>query len=89
VQGGSCVKPFTGPQRDGPSDAAVLKPMESAGVRGLAISNGFMAVSDPRESPEDHPEMGNAHIFALQLNYLQKGRVKPTSEISLLPILIP
>jgi hypothetical protein len=31
----------------------------------VAISNGFLAVSDPRESPEDHPDMGNAHIFNL------------------------
>jgi len=40
VQGGSVVKPFVGPQCDGPSDAAVVAPkMNSA--KGIVISNGI------------------------------------------------
>ncbi|MFK7959082.1 MAG: AIR synthase-related protein [Phycisphaerales bacterium] len=40
VQGGSVVKPLVGPAADGPSDAAVVQPVESS-WRGLAIANGL------------------------------------------------
>jgi phosphoribosylformylglycinamidine synthase len=40
VQGGSVVKPLTGAQNDGPSDAAVVRPV-LAHYRGLAIGNGM------------------------------------------------
>ncbi len=41
IQGATCVKPFEGPERDGPSDAAVLKPLETKGTTAVAVSNGF------------------------------------------------
>lgn len=40
VQGGSVVKPLTGAQDDGPSDAAVIAPVLGSYV-GLAVSNGL------------------------------------------------
>ncbi len=42
VQGGTVVKPFTVPAADGPSDAAVLKPLEVADSwRGIALGCAF------------------------------------------------
>ena len=44
VQGATVVKPFVGPGRDGPSDAAVLWPQEVARTgskRGVALSTGM------------------------------------------------
>lgn len=40
VQGGTCIKPLSGPGA-GPSDACVLKPARTSGNRGIVISNGF------------------------------------------------
>ncbi len=40
VQGGSVVKPLTGPGQDGPSDAAVLRPKLNS-HRGIAIGGGL------------------------------------------------
>lgn len=42
VQGGTVVKPFVGVQCDGPSDAAVIHPLDAVDSwRGLAIGCGF------------------------------------------------
>ena len=42
VQGGTIIKPFVGVESDGPSDAAVIKPLEVADSwRGLALGCGF------------------------------------------------
>jgi phosphoribosylformylglycinamidine synthase len=41
VQGATLLRPYEGLMRDGPSDACVLKPRETAGSRGIALSNGF------------------------------------------------
>ncbi|PKL22999.1 MAG: phosphoribosylformylglycinamidine synthase subunit PurL [Spirochaetae bacterium HGW-Spirochaetae-3] len=41
VQGATVLRPYDGPAADGPQDAAVLKPRETKGSRGLALSNGF------------------------------------------------
>jgi phosphoribosylformylglycinamidine synthase subunit PurSL len=40
VQGGSVIKPLTGHSNDGPSDAAVVRPILSS-YEGLAVSNGI------------------------------------------------
>ena len=40
VQGGSVVKPLVGPEQDGPSDAAVIRPRLDS-HRGVAIANGL------------------------------------------------
>ncbi len=41
VQGATLVKPLVGVVDDGPSDAAVLKPLMTAGSRGLALGCGI------------------------------------------------
>ncbi|MCY2954735.1 MAG: phosphoribosylformylglycinamidine synthase subunit PurS [Planctomycetota bacterium] len=47
VQGGSVIKPLTGPKQVGPSDAAVLRP-KLDGYRGIAIGCGMSPqVEDP------------------------------------------
>jgi phosphoribosylformylglycinamidine synthase subunit PurSL len=43
VQGGTVVKPLTGVQNDGPSDACVLKPLGAKGTSGVAIASGINA----------------------------------------------
>ncbi|HZD61069.1 MAG TPA: phosphoribosylformylglycinamidine synthase subunit PurS, partial [Anaerolineae bacterium] len=40
VQGGSVVKPLVGSENDGPSDAAVIRPLIDS-KRGIAVSNGI------------------------------------------------
>ncbi|MBE0447839.1 MAG: phosphoribosylformylglycinamidine synthase subunit PurL [Actinobacteria bacterium] len=40
VQGGSVVKPLVGSENDGPSDAAVIRPLVDS-KRGIAVSNGI------------------------------------------------
>jgi len=41
VQGGTVVKPLTGIEMDAPSDAAVIKPIGTKGVKGIVLSNGI------------------------------------------------
>ncbi len=41
VQGGTVVKPLTGIEADAPSDAAVIKPIGTHGVKGIVLSNGI------------------------------------------------
>jgi phosphoribosylformylglycinamidine synthase len=41
IQGATVVKPLVGAGSDGPSDAAVLKPMTTEGWRGLALGCGI------------------------------------------------
>ncbi len=41
VQGGTVVKPLTGIESDAPSDAAVIKPIGTKGVKGIVLSNGI------------------------------------------------
>jgi phosphoribosylformylglycinamidine synthase len=41
VQGGTVVKPLTGVEADAPSDAAVIKPIGTHGVKGIVLSNGI------------------------------------------------
>ena len=41
VQGATVVKPLTGAKDDGPSDACVLKPLGTKGLRGIVLSNGI------------------------------------------------
>ncbi|MCC7145865.1 MAG: hypothetical protein IT443_05420 [Phycisphaeraceae bacterium] len=40
VQGGSVIKPLTGPGQDGPSDGAVLRPKLNS-ARGIALASGM------------------------------------------------
>ncbi|TXT49818.1 MAG: purL [Spirochaetes bacterium] len=41
VQGGTIRGPFSGPSQKGPSDAAVVKPLEIKSGKAISISNGF------------------------------------------------
>jgi phosphoribosylformylglycinamidine synthase subunit PurSL len=41
IQGGTVVKPLTGVEADAPSDATVLKPIGTKGMRGIVLSNGI------------------------------------------------
>ncbi len=41
VQGGTVVKPLVGVRADSPSDAAVIKPQGTRGVRGIALGCGI------------------------------------------------
>src|SRR5512138_1864079 len=41
IQGGTIVKPLTGAAMDAPSDATVLKPIGTRGVKGIVLSNGI------------------------------------------------
>jgi phosphoribosylformylglycinamidine synthase len=41
IQGGTAVKPLTGIAEDAPSDATVLKPIGTHGVKGIVLSNGI------------------------------------------------
>jgi len=41
VQGGTVIKPLTGVEADAPSDATVIKPIGTKGLRGIVLSNGI------------------------------------------------
>lgn len=41
IQGGTVIKPLMGIAADAPSDACVLKPQGTEGLRGIVISNGI------------------------------------------------
>jgi phosphoribosylformylglycinamidine synthase subunit PurSL len=50
VRGATVVRPLVGIAQDGPSDAAVLKPLETAGWKGFVLANGinpFIGEADP------------------------------------------
>ncbi len=53
VRGGTLVRPFTGPRMDGPSDAAVVKPLGTKGTKGFALANGI----NPTLSEQDAYQM--------------------------------
>jgi phosphoribosylformylglycinamidine synthase len=57
VQGGSVIKPLVGAANDGPSDAAVLRPVLSS-RRGLVIANGM----NPRYGEFDTYHMATSAI---------------------------
>ena len=50
VQGGTVVKPLTGAENDGPSDACVLKPIGTKGRAGIAIASGINAEYGKRDA---------------------------------------
>ncbi len=41
IQGGTVVKPLTGAEADAPSDATVIKPIGTKGMKGIVLSNGI------------------------------------------------
>jgi phosphoribosylformylglycinamidine synthase len=68
VQGGSVVKPLVGPQRDGPSDAAVLRPVLNS-RRGLVIACGM----NPRYGEFDTYHMAASAIDEAVRNCVAVG----------------
>lgn len=61
VQGGTVVKPLTGAQNDGPSDACVIKPLGTAGTRGLVLANGL------------NPEFGKHDPYRMALSVVDEA----------------
>ena len=57
VQGGSVIKPLVGVKNDGPSDAAVIRPVLES-FEGIAVSNGIV----PRYSDLDAAAMANCAV---------------------------
>ena len=55
VRGGTVVRPYVGPQADGPADAAVLKPLGTSGTTAVVLSNGIC------------PSVGRHDPFAMAL----------------------
>lgn len=61
VQGGTVVKPLTGANNDGPSDACVLKPQGTKGVRGIVLANGI------------NPELGKYDPYNMALSVIDEA----------------
>ncbi|MCC7359143.1 MAG: phosphoribosylformylglycinamidine synthase subunit PurL [Anaerolineales bacterium] len=61
VQGGTVVKPLTGACNDGPSDAVVLRPIGTRGLRGVVLSTGL------------NPEYGKRDAYAMALSVVDES----------------
>jgi len=61
VQGGTVVKPLTGAQDDGPSDACVLKPLGTTGTRGIVLSCGI------------NPELGKRDAYGMAVSVVDEA----------------
>ena len=68
VQGGSVIKPLTGAANDGPSDAAVLRPVLDS-RRGIVVANGF----NPRYGDFDAYHMAASAIDEAVRNCVAVG----------------
>ncbi|MEP7359541.1 MAG: AIR synthase-related protein, partial [Anaerolineales bacterium] len=61
VLGGTIIKPLTGAADDGPSDAAVLRPIGTQGPRGIVLSNGI------------NPQMGKVDPYRMALSVVDEA----------------
>lgn len=61
VQGGTVVKPLTGIQNDGPSDACVLKPQGTKGLKGIVLANGL------------NPELGKYDSYSMAVSVIDEA----------------
>ena len=61
VRGSTIVKPLVGPYADGPSDACVLKPLETAGWKGFVVANGM------------NPILGQADAYAMAISAVDEA----------------
>ncbi|MBN1439715.1 MAG: phosphoribosylformylglycinamidine synthase subunit PurL [Anaerolineales bacterium] len=61
VQAGTSVKPLTGVENDGPSDAVVLVPTGTSGPRGLVLSCGF------------NPEIGKVDPYRMAVSAVDEA----------------
>lgn len=64
VQGGSVVKPLVGPQQDGPSDAAVIRPRLDSS-RGIALACGLAPGLSEKSRATGHAIDGDSYFAAL------------------------
>ncbi len=70
VQGGTVVKPFTGVDNDGPSDAAVVRPILDS-FEGVVVAHGIC----PRYSDIDTYHMTANAIDEALRNYVAVGGI--------------
>jgi len=61
VQGGTVVKPLTGLNNDGPSDACVIHPIETHGRQAVALSAGI------------NPEYGKLDPYQMSINVIDEA----------------
>jgi phosphoribosylformylglycinamidine synthase II len=61
VQGGTVVKPLTGAENDGPSDACVIKPLGASGRAGITIASGI------------NPEYGKRDAYHMALSVVDEA----------------
>jgi phosphoribosylformylglycinamidine synthase len=61
VQGGTLVKPLTGPYNDGPSDACVIRPIETLGRQAIVLSAGI------------NPEYGKLDPYQMSINVMDEA----------------
>ncbi len=61
VRGATVVRPLSGIAQDGPSDAAVLKPLETAGWRGFVLANGV------------NPFIGEVDAYAMAISNVDEA----------------
>jgi len=61
IQGGTVVKPLTGIQSDAPSDATVIKPLGTSGMKGIILSNGI------------NPEYGKRDAYHMALAVIDEA----------------
>lgn len=61
VQGGTIVKPLTGPAYDGPSDGSVIKPVSVPGDAAFVLSAGM------------NPEFGKMDPYAMTVNVIDEA----------------
>ncbi len=64
VQGGSVVKPLVGPEQDGPSDAAVIRPKLDS-QRGIALSVGGAPYLSEKATERGHASDGDSYWATL------------------------
>ncbi|MEX0745516.1 MAG: phosphoribosylformylglycinamidine synthase subunit PurS [Phycisphaeraceae bacterium] len=64
VQGGSVVKPLVGPEQDGPSDAAVIRPKLSS-RRGIALATGVAPQLSEKATTDGLAEDGDSYWATL------------------------
>lgn len=61
VQGGTRIKPLSGRENDGPSDACVLKPAGTRGKKGIVLANGL------------NPEYGKVDAYRMAFSALDEA----------------
>ena len=61
VRGGTVVRPYVGPEADGPADAAVLKPLGTEGHKAVVLSNGIC------------PSVGRHDPYAMALHAMDEA----------------